>query len=365
MVSKRKERLLYDAQKAEKKAQSRRSFMKKALGIGLVAALGFLAPKLVDLTRETPYQTWYEQNLKKEKGRNFDHPSFRLSAQPTPEEEKEIINQLESKIGKDYEILEKKFFKGQTFKEFDGNDKVWKEYQDRALRNTTNFFSHIGLEGKVPQIKLERLNENTQIVPPTEEIVPVYIVQEATDVQITGEFKIKTKLGVTHVRTLRNDYVGGSLDRKYKLDIKSDGNFELESKNAPVIISAGIEPISSYWAVPCEVLHNQLSRNTLNWMGDNIHKRIKANQFKREDYFKIQEEAIKLEEGLVHGASESFVDVNLGKEGFNKKKKEVFFDRLSTVPEYVYIPQVKAMMDRDGCKTVFQKALTNYNLLKQ
>lgn len=354
-----------EAKIAKEEAESRRRFMKKILGVGLVATLGFLAPKLIDLTRETPYQKWYEQNLKGDKGRNFDHPSLRTAIQPTPEEERDIIGRLRSKIGYDFEILEKRFYTGQTFKEFNASEKTWTEYQDRALRNTTNFFSHIGLEGKVPQIKLERLNENTQIIPPTEEIVPVYVVQEATDVQTTGEFKIKSKYGTTHARTINNDFVGGSLDRTYKLNIKKDGKFDLESKNGPIIISAGFEPISSFWAVPCEVLHNQMSRNTLKYMGDTIHQRILANQFKSEDYSQIQEEAIKLEEGLVHGASEDYVLANLRSQGFSEKQADFLFGKLSKVPEYEYIPQVKAMMDKEGCKPVFLRASTNYNLLKR
>lgn len=347
------------------KAQSRKRSIKKALSIGLVTVLGFLAPKLLDLTRETPYEKWYEQNLKEEKGRNFDHPSLRVLVQPAPEEEKEILHSLESKLGKDFEILEKRFYKGQTFKEFNANEKVWKEYENRALKNTTNFFKYIGLGDKIPSIKLERLNENTELILPTEEIVPVYVVQQATDVQVTGEYKVRTKLGVTHVRIIKNDFVGGSIDRKYSLKVKEDGKFDLESKNGPIIISAGIEPISSYWAVPCEVLHNQISRNTLNWMGNTIHKRILSNQFKEKDYLGIQDEAIKLEEGFVHGASESFVEANLKKEGFSDKQKQTLFNRLSTVPEYEYIAQVKAMMDKSGASNVFKSTSTNYNLLKQ
>lgn len=67
----------------------------------------------------------------------------------------------------------------------------------------------------------------------------------------------------------------------------------------------------------------------------------------------------------MHAASEYFVEAELKKEDFDKREKEIFFNRLHTVPEYEYIPRVKAMMEKEGCKQVFQRISTNYNLVKQ
>lgn len=344
------------------RTQARRDWLRRVMLTGLTATFLLFSSNHIKTDRERGYQRFYDENIRGIKANDLEHPDFIKQTEPAEEEKRILKLELEKKLGKDIRIVSERFYQGQVFKELKVREEVWSEYERRALKNTTNFFAFLGLANEIPNVKVERLQKDTKLLAPTKELVPVYVVLEATEPGAIGEIVLNTAHGLQNIRLLKREFVAGSIDRKYSLNFTPE-RFDISWEESPIIISAGFDPISSYWAIPCEVLHHHLAMNTLRFIGDNIRASAKEGEFTSEKYNKIQEKAINLEEGLVHGASEIFVEKNEMREGFRRLDVDTLFRRLNGSEGYGYVSKVKELMERKGCRDVFQSARTNYDLM--
>ena len=135
------------AKKKSIKSTSRRTFLRN-ITLSALAAGGLAAYLLHTKPWHTPYQRWYDENLRF-KGQEFIHSEFRKERTPTENDKAYFNNEFRKHSHHFKNIHSVNYFKGNKFTEFPGDESAFKEFERRTRKATQQFFSYCGIEREI------------------------------------------------------------------------------------------------------------------------------------------------------------------------------------------------------------------------
>ncbi len=341
----------------KRKGISRRKFIAggaKALTAAMaLGGLGYF------LNYEVSYARWYEKNIKNARRKKDIHTDLLKESELSEEWKRILMEKLNDEM-KD-EILESKFYKGISFDLFDVEERIFKKYVSKNRKAINEFFSYAGLEDRIKNldIKFEKLKKEKKLENPQDNKITFYVALQLFDC-VVGRYFLDVNGRKGRADVISEESFAGEFNTGSNFYFSNHGIKLKFQDTSPIVISAGIDAIRSYTTPSAEMLHYFLRKTTAKSIEREINKKWeslgKLRGLAISSIEEIMEEAVKREEGIVHGAINSFVEENGKRMGLTENELKKY---LSSYQEsrYMHIPFVMDLIKKKGCKEVVRNYL--------
>ncbi|MEK6890418.1 MAG: hypothetical protein AABX35_04495 [Nanoarchaeota archaeon] len=317
----------------------------------LLTAGAFLIPTG---EKTEPYTIFYNREIKENK-RPFIHKDTRKPWDPSKEERAELESLVKSKYPTATNLV---FEETITTTSFDIPEKTADDFYEHQFRIIQAGFKYLG--AKESRTWGQRIiHPDLPINVPAQGKIPFYQAFFAGVEDKTLTFTLPESNQSVSIK--KPTGIGSSFERHMTFDEKNNPIKASSSFNRGIIINND-KAIHSYQAAFGELLHVNLSEDTIRWIEAKIRKEMNVQNFNLERAYQITDEATLREEGIVHAGVQKFMEKTGEREGFTKREIADFWEAMTSLPTYRYGKRAYELLGKD-VKADFTRLRNNYDLL--
>ncbi|HLC53567.1 MAG TPA: hypothetical protein VJK03_03405 [Candidatus Nanoarchaeia archaeon] len=254
---------------------------------------------------------------------------------------------------------------------FNVDQSTSQEYESRSRRAIEQFLRFVGLHDKMPSITFHQFNQKARENPlsvPSGNNLPLHVALNSSHKTLIGKYKLLIQERERYSIVKEPVGEGGDISLHNTYRIEPDEVKVVSQKIEPVVISANINPVSSYSMAPAETLHYMLRKTTV----ENTARMLTSiwrQKYKKKGSMPIEVidshsiECTRQEEAVVHAALHLFLEQQQNEMGVPRRGIERFISDQLSDDSYSKVPEIRKKMEQEGVRKVFQDYIQNSSLL--